>query len=400
MSPWRFKSAHSSCATEESGINYTSHHLRCIRVDSESRYGSLHRQSKLSQVKSSNSWPGTTTHQDGGLNSYSKIRSTLPELRLPCKSEYRRGQESSQCPSPSALSKPRLQAIRRPPQCRLPMSMRFTTLILYISITLLFLSSTTIAAPAHAYRPNPHRIHHRQAIPDKTGQTGNSPAPVRSTLPSQLATPCTLPPKPTITYNPPSSPKPTTLVPGNAGTTTPPGELGLNPNNPSRPLTLTSPIFPLSAGAIAGIAGGSAVLVCILVSLAICTYRRRRVAVDEIPIRRSKLVSRLGFRVFGEGKPASRSPSRRGSNDSNDSKQSWLDKGTIGRPKPAWLENGLLSVPKPGFLRQERVEEGEGDERAPWVDKRVIGKPTPGRPRSAEPLGRLSGMGLGMGYLK
>lgn len=76
----------------------------------------------------------------------------------------------------------------------------------------------------------------------------------------------------------------------------------------------------------------------------------------------------------------------------------YLDKGSISRPKPAYLENGLLSVPKPGFVRDNQMT--ASDDAAPWLDKRTIGPPRPGRPRSAEPLGRLSGMGMGMGYLK
>jgi hypothetical protein len=74
-----------------------------------------------------------------------------------------------------------------------------------------------------------------------------------------------------------------------------------------------------------------------------------------------------------------------------------LDKGLIGRPKAAFLEHGLLGVPKPAFMREERVR-GAVEER--WVGKETISGPRPGRPASAEPLGRLSGMGMGMGYLK
>lgn len=61
------------------------------------------------------------------------------------------------------------------------------------------------------------------------------------------------------------------------------------------------------------------------------------------------------------------------------------------------MENGLLSVPKPAFVKEEKenVEEGER-----WVDKGTISLPRPVRPESAEPLGRLSGLGMGMGYLK
>jgi hypothetical protein len=157
-------------------------------------------------------------------------------------------------------------------------------------------------------------------------------------------------------------------------------------------LVIVSADFPLTPGRIAGIAGGSSVLLCIFAALGVWMWRRRRVDVHEIPIRRSRLVSRLGFRVFGE-KPGSGSPSRRGSHTSNESKASWLVKGSIGRPKPAWVENGRLGVPKPGFVDDRGNEDRES---APWN----ISRPKPSRPRSAEPLGRLSGMGLGMGYLR
>jgi hypothetical protein len=307
----------------------------------------------------------------------------------------------------SSSSHPQLPPVRRPPKCRLPMSSRFLSFIVYVTFTLLLLSSTTLAAPTSVHHIIRQQLHNRQAIPDKTGQTGNKPAPVKSDTPCVLippsATPCTASSIPMFTFNPSSTqqPSPTSLVPvpgpdpgpGNEGNTSgPPGQLGLNPLPPSRPLALVSSDFPLTPGRIAGIAGGSSVLLCILAALGVWIWRRRRVDVNEIPIRRSRLVSRLGFRVFGD-KPVSGSPSRRGSHASNDSKASWLVKGSIGRPKPAWMENGLLSVPKPGFL-DERGDDSR--EPAPWN----ISRPKPSRPRSAEPLGRLSGMGLGMGYLR
>jgi hypothetical protein len=132
-------------------------------------------------------------------------------------------------------------------------------------------------------------------------------------------------------------------------------------------------------------------------------YRRRPANnVDEIPIRRSRLGSRLGFRIFGDSasRAASRQSSRRGSKEDSNDKQfeGWLDKGTISRPKNAWLENGFLSVPKPGFLKEKDSVDVNREEK--WVDRGTISAPRPGRPRSAEPLGRLSGMGMGMGYLK
>jgi hypothetical protein len=82
-----------------------------------------------------------------------------------------------------------------------------------------------------------------------------------------------------------------------------------------------------------------------------------------------------------------------------------VDKARISRPKTAYLENGngngngFLGVPRPLFAREGREREEERDV-APWLDKGWISAPRPGRPVSAEPLGRLSGMGLGMGYLK
>lgn len=301
------------------------------------------------------------------------------------------------------------QAIKKPPACRFPIPPSLTTLIVYVTLVFLLLSSTAIAAPAHAKPSNLHLIHNRQAVPDRTGQTGNGPASIDPEIPrlsvSPSPTPCVIFPIPTAATPSPSPPSSTPSIPspGNEGNTNgPPGQLGLNPNPPIRPLVLTSSPFPLTPARIAGIAVGGLALLCIIIAVAVWMWKRRRVDVNEIPIRRSKLVSRLGFRVFGE-KTTSRSVSRnerrdsRGSVGSNGSKKSWLDKGTIGRPKAEWVENGFLSVPKAAFVGRDEFEE-----RAPWVDgfKGSIGRPRPSRPRSAEPLGRLSGMGLGMGYLK
>lgn len=58
----------------------------------------------------------------------------------------------------------------------------------------------------------------------------------------------------------------------------------------------------------------------------------------------------------------------------------------------------LLSVPRAAFMKIEGENmQREGGER--WVGWE-ISRPRPVRPASAEPLGRLSGMGMGMGYLK
>lgn len=69
----------------------------------------------------------------------------------------------------------------------------------------------------------------------------------------------------------------------------------------------------------------------------------------------------------------------------------WLDKGTIGRPKPAYVESSsqFLELPRPLFADKERdVARGE---QAPW-------RVAPKRPEAdAAPLGRLSGMGFGLG---
>jgi hypothetical protein len=133
--------------------------------------------------------------------------------------------------------------------------------------------------------------------------------------------------------------------------------------------------------------------------------RHRRPDIMEIPIRRSKLGSRLNRRMFGSrasSRADSRGSSRRSSalltGDVREKQtEAWLDKGTISKPKAAWLENGLLGVPRPSFMTSDK-DKTEADEK--WASKSDISGPRPGRPASAEPLGRLSGMGMGMGYLK
>jgi hypothetical protein len=351
------------------------------------------------------SWPTTASHQEAGIDYHLNALIEETEQAIFYGIESKRYQARSHSPN---SSNPRLQPVRRPSQCRLPMSARFSSLVLYITLALLVFSSTTVAAPTLNSHSNSHLIHKRQAIPDKTGQTGNEPAPVRSESPHlpvpPSVTPCVINPIPTTTttttttYNsPPPESTPFIPEPGNEGNANgPPGQLGLNPNPPVRPLALTSSTFSLTPGGVAGIAAGSSVLLCILIGVGVWMWKRRRVDVNEIPIRRSRLVSRLGYRVFGE-KPPSRNPSRRSNRDSQESKGSWLDKGIIGRPRPALVENGLLTVPKTAFMDRDEV-----DERAPWADnfEGSIGRPRPSRPRSAEPLGRLSGMGLGMGYMK
>lgn len=67
----------------------------------------------------------------------------------------------------------------------------------------------------------------------------------------------------------------------------------------------------------------------------------------------------------------------------------WLDKGTIGRPKPAYVDTSsqFLELPRPLFA--DRETEMRRGENAPWRPKRPEA--------DAAPLGRLSGMGFGLG---
>lgn len=75
----------------------------------------------------------------------------------------------------------------------------------------------------------------------------------------------------------------------------------------------------------------------------------------------------------------------------------WLDKSTIGRPQLASVgtQSQLLDVPRPLFAR----ERSGSDDRAPFRGdgRRDVSPPRPVRPMNAEPLGRLSGMGYGLG---
>ncbi|KAF2680744.1 hypothetical protein K458DRAFT_406912 [Lentithecium fluviatile CBS 122367] len=400
---FRFKYTQPSCASGSSiGVERTSRLPRCERVDpsTSQKRSSQHRSDQII----SRSWPGTTLPIEEA--------SHITDFAQP--SEQRTDSEQ---PSRNTIISPTsrhplyLPLIRAPPRCRLPSSMRFTALLLYITLTL-FLITTTSAIPLSISHARIH-IQNRQSIPDRFGNTGNEPAPVASQPP-----PFTPTPSPTVTASfsssitpSPSAAQPTsTLTTGSNGNSNNGGDnLGLNPSPkpPAEELQLTSPQLDLSPGALAGIIGGGIAILIITLALSIYTYRRLRTpAITEIPIRRSKLGSRLGRRIFGSLSVAnSRSTSRASSRASltGDGREKhveapgWLDKGMISRPKAAWLENGMLSVPKPAFAREERerVEEGER-----WVGKGAISAPRPGRPASAEPLGRLSGMGMGMGYLK
>ena len=196
---------------------------------------------------------------------------------------------------------------------------------------------------------------------------------------------------PTIT----ATPTPETILPPASTSTSP-------TTNPSTPpadqLNLIRTSAVLSPGTLAGIITGSTTLFLLLLILAIFLIRRnRRPEIAEIPIRRSKLGSRLRHRMFNSPVPPSRSSSRsstRSLTGGNRERErgGWLRKGSIGRPVPArWGEGEMLEVPRAAYMRGERegVEEGER-----WVGRGA----RPVRPASAEPLGRLSGMG--MGYLK
>jgi hypothetical protein len=306
--------------------------------------------------------------------------------------------------------------IQAPPRCRLPSSMRFTALLLYITLTL-FLVTTTTAIPVSVSHARIH-VQNRQSIPDQRGNTGNEPGPIRSQPPPFTPTPIisvnpatSIPTSATTTLS--DAPQPTsTLTTGSSGDSNPSsggGNLGLNPGPappPAPGLQVTAPRPNLSPGVLAGIASGGAVVLILTIGVIFFVYRRtRKPEIDEIPIRRSKLGSRLGRRMFGS-LSSSRSPSRAESRsssrasltgDTREKRGEAIDKSMISRPKAAWLENGLLSVPKPLFMREERERV---EDREKWVPRGAISAPRPNRPASAEPLGRLSGMGMGMGYLK
>ncbi|KAF2472544.1 uncharacterized protein BDR25DRAFT_353578 [Lindgomyces ingoldianus] len=391
---WRFRSPDSSCLTSsDSGTNCTSHHLQCVQLKLRPTLKTSQQQARSAQKFTLNLWPSTTPPCISEEDSHSNLWTRQHDLRCLESGWWERSQRSPRTGRPSPVILSSMASLPRPPpRCRLP-SMKFTTLLLYATLALIFLSSPTTAAPWITPRAaNDSPLLWRQAIPDKTGETGNKPASVKGQPPPRPVTP-SLSPSPSP-GNP--LPQPTIVTTGSTGSTNAPDQLGNSPRPLPTPLPLMSPTFPLSAGAIAGIAGGAVVLIFVVIFIGVWAFRRRRrLDISEIPIRRSKLGSRLGFRIFGDGL-ASRGSSRRGSNDSRNNSQNdstekqievgWLDKGTIGRPKPAWLEDGFLSVPKPGFLAEKRNDEDS----APWVEKFAISAPRPARPGSAEPLGRLS----------
>ncbi|OAL52478.1 hypothetical protein IQ07DRAFT_678450 [Pyrenochaeta sp. DS3sAY3a] len=354
-----------------------------------------------------------------------------------------RSQRSRSSSRSSSTFKNKDQILTIPSWCRLPSSTRFTTLT-YILFTLLLVASSTSAAPlTHGVK---HAHSKRQSIPDRFGNTGNDPAPVASQPPPRTLEPSetalSIPSStstsaetaatvastilseilsetlsetaPAFTQSPPpASPSTTaTQTPSPAAPFTPPS------GRPEEQLIRTSPSSPFTPGLIAGIAGGTTVVIALIIGIAFFLYRRKRECdIQEIPIRRSKLGSRLGFRMFGSRAEASRSPSaaskytvrshgssRRGSTEKNKeleittgtgnrstfgSVSAWLDKGTIGRPKPAYVDTSsqFLELPRPLFA--DRETEMRRGENAPWRPKRPDA--------DAAPLGRLSGMGFGLG---
>ncbi|OAG00099.1 uncharacterized protein CC84DRAFT_1209774 [Paraphaeosphaeria sporulosa] len=256
--------------------------------------------------------------------------------------------------------------------------------------------ASTSASPFAIYGTHIH-LHRRQAIPDATGNTGNIPTAISSLPPAQLPSISPSPPAPTVTTTPTRSSSST------ASSTS--ALTSLPTSADSLILTPTSPL--LSPGTLAGIIAGSAIAFLLVLVLAIFVLRRRRRgrAIAEIPIRRSKLGSRLRHRMFNSPLPgtSSRASSR------SSGRTLIVEKRDVGRPSgggPGFGESGedgfgkgeLLQVPRAAFMMKREEEVGrEAGER--WVGLEISG-PRPVRPRSAEPLGRLSGMGMGMGYLR
>ncbi|PSN74525.1 hypothetical protein BS50DRAFT_627835 [Corynespora cassiicola Philippines] len=243
----------------------------------------------------------------------------------------------------------------------------------YIFAFIVFSLHTPFASPL------PLIQHPRQAIPDSSGNTGST---LSKRPPTNTTTPTfTLPPIP-----PPSS---TPLLIPTPSPPTPPSPPSIpdstSPLTPLAPLpapTNTTPSLP--APAIAGISLGATLLLALLAVLGVFAHRRRRHkrSVREIPIRRSKLGSRLRMRVCGE-------------EGAGEAKR---EEGSLENGKAVRGLKGMLAVPRLVLLPFRREGVGVG-EKGVWVNKAWISEPRPGRPASAEPLGRLSGMGMGMGYL-
>lgn len=219
-------------------------------------------------------------------------------------------------------------------------------------------------------------------------------------------------------------------------------------SNPENQLQRVEPQNILSPASIAGIVlGGVILIILVILSIFLCRRRRKAREIREISIRRSKIGSRLANRVFGQHydeniarsrsrkvkkpkyfddsvvswgnvrkemiieptlpsikvsnaplSPSIYSPHRltratRMSTMTFGSVSGWLDKAAIGRPPPpvfTGTPSQLLDAPKPLFAKEQQV-----NTEASW--KGDISPPRPARPGSAEPLGRLSGMGYGLG---
>ncbi|KAH7070096.1 hypothetical protein FB567DRAFT_220188 [Paraphoma chrysanthemicola] len=334
----------------------------------------------------------------------------------------------------------------------LPFSRLLSSQMAIIMLFMLFSLST--ATPIQV----PH-LDQRQSIPDRFGNTGNQPAPVVSppSIPTN-ETPTTsttailqlsstlvsAPVTSTTSFNEgitstrildktqtASSPRDT--MSSSTVASTLPTSLTAQPTpGVGNQLQRTEPQNPLSPSSIIGIALGAIIFLIIMFGIIFLLYRRKKARqVDEIPIRYSKLGGRSNFQVVGSdngaykgnnskaGSPVATytedlsssqqfsrsvpekhntpliSPSvysprlkraRRISTMTFGSVSGWLDKSIISRPQPVFTgtPSQLLDAPRPLFAR-----DGGG--------RMAIIPPMPARPTSAEPLGRLSGMGYGLG---
>ncbi|KAF9729545.1 hypothetical protein PMIN06_009711 [Paraphaeosphaeria minitans] len=249
-------------------------------------------------------------------------------------------------------------------------------------IWVLFLLPTASTSPLAISGAHIH-LHRRQAIPDATGNTGNIPSAILPAPPPHPPpiTPC--PPAPTVITTPTPTPPSSSTLP----TTTDPLILTPTPTNPL-----------LSPGTLSALIAGSAtaILLALLLATSILRRHRRATAIAEIPIRRSKLGSRLRRRVFNSPPPGTSSRASSRSSGRTLGAEGKDKEGDVRRPGGGEFGEGeMMRVPRAAFMR-----EGKGDvERGAWVGV-VISGPRPVRPRSAEPLGRLSGMGMGLGYLR
>jgi hypothetical protein len=332
-----------------------------------------------------------------------------------------------------------------------------TSRLAILLITLLSLISSTFAAPLQ--RGQHHGLLKRQAIPDRFGNNGSKPTsmiPRASSLvtatsaeTSQRTTSRTTSstintPSPTITdilsttllASPPSESSSSFSV------LSQPSLFPLPPSSSPPPpeFQFTSPQTPLRPTTIAGITIGSTILLCLLFGTYFLLHRRAKARqVREIvtvrrnghydaqiaPSRSKKkgwMVHKSSVMSWGNslgesekivdrksgGPPAvvggPVSPSvysqrftrdTRGSNMSFGSVRGWWDRnhGTVKLDKVIVGTRSLMAdVPRPLFAEQKR-----GDEVVVVGWKGEISAPRPTRPHSAESLGKLSGMGYGLG---